>query len=732
MSTDALPRKLWEHPDPTSTQIHAFKTYVEKSTGQKLPDYHALFNWSISEPNSFWLHCFRHFPLVYSSAASVPASSYDKSGPPAQHPPAGPVVPHTVFTEQVRMDTIPFPRWFPGIQMNFAQNILFTGDENGRPTTRNKEDGKVAVTAVREGSFNEPIVNVTWGELRERVAELSSAMRARGLKKGDRVGLVASTCVDTLVVFLAATAVGAIFSSSSTDMGVKGLLDRLHQIRPRWVFVEEGAIYNGKKVDLRSKMADLVNGMEGYDEFEGIVGMRRWADEKMDLSSVPRSWSWDDFVSKDAKDKKLVFESCEFSDPFIIVYSSGTTGQPKCIVHSIGGVVLNGHKEARLHRQIDHTSTQLQYTTTGWIMYLGSVQALLTGCRMVAYDGSPFLPDLKTFLKLLAKEKVTHFGTSPRYLQTLQQAQLAPRDVVDLSSLRVVTCTGMVLSEALFEWFYDVGFPKIVQLDNISGGTDLAGAFGTGCPILPVYSGGCQCFSLGMDVKVFDSTIEPTDEELREGKPMKGKEVQKPGEPGDLVCATAFPTMPLYFYGDTSGKKYFASYYGKYDGVWTHGDFIAVHPVTKQVVFLGRADGVLNPSGVRFGSSEIYSVIEKHFTESISDTICVGQRRPQDTDEKVLLFVLMKPGHRFTKTLIRDIKQKIAQETSKRHVPAFIFETKEIPTTVNGKKVELPVKQIVSGKKIKPSGTLGNPESLEYYYRFAEDANLHEIEQAKL
>lgn len=384
-----------------------------------------------------------------------------------------------------------------------------------------------------------------------------------------------------------------------------------------------------------------------------------------------------------------------------------------------GGLILNGHKEATLHRDLDHTSTQLQYTTTGWIMYSASVQAMLPGARMITYDGSPFLPSLQTFITLLGKLRVTHLGTSPKYLQTLQSNNIIPKNVTDLGALQVVTTTGMVLSTALFKWFYEVGFPPSVQLDNISGGTDLAGAFGTGNPILPVYAGGCQCVSLGIPMAVYDSTIEAS----LDGKPVPGKEMPL-GEPGDLVGTQAFPTMPLYFYGDPDGTKYFNSYFARFEGVWTHGDFIQIHPVTKQVLFLGRADGVLNPSGVRFGSSEIYSVIEKHFAAEVADSICVGQRRPQDTDERVLLFLLMKEGQKFNAALIRRVKDAIAKELSRRHVPKFVFETPAIPTTVNLKKVELPVKQIVCGKKIKPSGTLGNPESLDFYYQYAEDKNL--------
>jgi len=701
-----IPRKLWEHPNVSQTQMWKFKSTVEKNFNQKLPDYDSLYQWSCQKRSDFWIQAFKFFPIVYTGR-----------------------IPNPCVDESARMDSI--PRWFPGVKLNFAENILYTAAAGGQRTTSpGKEDSKVAVTEVREGCFNEPIRHITWSELRQRVARLSNAMRAKGVKKGDRIALVASTSIDTLTVFLATTAIGALFSSSSTDMGTKGILDRLLQIKPKYLFMDDAAIYNGKHVDLRPKMADVVAGMKDVSEFVGIVTQTRFHDKgPIDISQVPRTETWNNFLSS-SDSTELVFEQCEFSDPFIIVYSSGTTGQPKCIVHCIGGVVLNGNKEARLHCDIDHTSTQLQYTTTGWIMYLGSVQALLAGARMVCYDGSPFLPEATTFIKLLSQEKVTHFGTSPRYFQTLQTSNIVPKRVADLSALKVVTCTGMVLSDALFEWFYDTGYPSSVQLANISGGTDLAGCFGGGCPILPVYTGGCQARSLGMPVSVYDSSIEPTPTELLSKTPIRGRPVSNPTDPGDLCCTAAFPTMPLYFFGDSTGQQYFNSYFAKYDNVWTHGDFIALSPHTSQILFLGRADGVLNPSGVRFGSAEIYSVIESHFPHLIADSIAVGQRRPQDSDERVLLFIQLKhdaPKSAFNAKLIREIKTTIGKELSKRHIPAFVFQTHEIPCTVNGKKVELPVKQIVCGKRVKPSSTLANPGSLEYYYAFAEDGNLVEI-----
>lgn len=578
-------------------------------------------------------------------------------------------IPNPVVDESARMDSV--PRWFPGVKMNFAQNILFSGDKDGKPVINAaKADDKIACTEVREGSFLEPVKNVTWKELRARVGRLAQAMKARGIQKGDRIALVASTSVDTLTVFLATASLGALFSSSSTDMGVKGILDRLTQIKPKFLFMDDWALYNGKKIDLRPKMKDIMAGMGGVNEFEGIVSQVRFAHSPAVVSSVPRAQTWEDFLSA-AESSTLEFEPTDFSDPFLVVYSSGTTGQPKCIVHAIGGVVIQGHKEGSLHRCIGPESTQLQYTTTGWIMYMSSVQALLTGCRIVIYDGSPFQPNLTNFLKLVGEQKVTHLGISPRYLQTLQTNGIVPKKVTDLSNLKVVTSTGMVLSDQLFEWFYDEGFPPSAMLDNISGGTDLAACFGTGNPILPVYVGGCSCRSLGIPVKVYDQTIEG-------GIGVKGVEVED-GVPGELVADNAFPTMPVTFLGQNGPQRYFDSYFARFDNVWTHGDFIMIHPVTKQVMFLGRADGVLNPSGVRFGSAEIYSIIEAKFPDRISDSICVGQRRPTDEDERVLLFLLMKPGHQFTPQLLREVKDAIRKATSPRHVPKYIFETKEIP-----------------------------------------------------
>ncbi|OAL43156.1 acetoacetate-CoA ligase [Pyrenochaeta sp. DS3sAY3a] len=604
------------------------------------------------------------------------------------------------------MDSI--PHWFQGTRLNFAENILYSvspSDPSVR-TTENKEDSKIALTEIREG--NTEVRNLTYGELRRRVGLLTNALRARGVKKGDRVAVVASTSFDTFIIFMAITSLGGLFSSSSTDMGTKGILERLLQIKPVYVFVDDFTVYNGKTLDLRPKIKEIVDGLNGVSEFKGVVTQPRFPGNPADLEGLTRTITLDGFLKIAHGNEELKFERVAFRDPFLVVYSSGTTGVPKCIVHSVGGVLISVMKEGRLHKEMAPDNVVLQYTTTGWIMYLVSVQSCLFGSRSVLYDGSPFQPSPEAFLAILEQQGVTDFGTSPRFLHELQKREIVPRNLFNLSSLRSVCTTGMVLSDSQFEWFYGEGFPAHVHLRNISGGTDLAGCFGIENPLEPVYIGGCQGPVLGTKLEVYDSLIESG----------PGQAIPH-GEPGELVATASFPNQPVFFWGDDSqGTRYHSAYYARFPHVWTHGDFIQIHPSTGQILFLGRADGVLNPSGVRFGSSDIYSVIETHFPE-IADSICVGQRRPTDDDESVMLFLKMNEGHAFSEGLVQRVKGKIGEEKSRRHVPKYVFQTWDIPTTVNLKKVELPVKQIVSGKIIKPSGTLANPNSLKFYEQFA-------------
>ncbi|KAK4251065.1 hypothetical protein C7999DRAFT_28380 [Corynascus novoguineensis] len=705
----SVPRKLWEHPNPKSTPMYRFMQYINRKEDLQLKTFRDLHAYSLAHRSPFWSHVFHSANLIHEGSYSV------------------------VVDESAPIDAV--PRWFEGVRLNFAENALFSScapsplneaddhgngsgsnDQVSRRGLQHKEDAKIAITEVREGGSEAR--SVTYGELRRRVGDLARAMHAHGVGRGDRIVIVGANSIETVSVFLASAWLGAVFSSSSTDMGVKGILQRAVQVNPKLLFMDDAALYNGKVVDLREKMAQVVEGLSECSNFEGVVSIRRF-EQARDISRVPKAQTWDSFLAAANSNAPLPeFVRLPFHEPFLICYSSGTTGIPKAIVHSVGGVLINSFKEGVLHEGMSPDSVTLQYTTTGWIMYLSNCIALQYGGHTIFYDGSPFQPDATILIRLAGQYKVTKLGISPRWMHEVAKSGLRPRDMVDLSNLRIVTSTGMVLSDDLFQWFYDVGFPPHVHLANISGGTDIAGCFGIMNPLEPVYVGGTQGPSLGVPVAIYDS-------QLPDG--VVGHEVP-PGTPGELVAFASFPNVPCYLWGDKQvpgggpaapGTKYHSAYFARFQHVWAHGDFCVVHPTTGNITFLGRADGVLNPSGVRFGSAEIYSVVERRFADRVQDSLCVGQRRPHDSDESVMLFLLMKPGARFDRALAVEIRQAIAADLSKRHVPKYIFPTPEIPTTINLKKVELPVKQIVSGRIIKPSGTLANPQSLDYYYQFA-------------
>ncbi|KAI8961573.1 acetoacetyl-coenzyme A synthetase [Daldinia sp. FL1419] len=688
----SVPRKLWEHPNPKKTQMYELIQRLNKKYNIDLKTFQDLWQFSVTKRSDFYSEVFDYSNIIHTGSYT---RAVDESKP---------------------IDAI--PRWFEGIHLNWAENLLWSRrpqdptDHHGKV---GKEDTKIALTEVREGVSE--IRHITWVTLRKLAALYASALHAGGVKRGDRIVVVGSNSVETLVLFIATTWLGAIFSSSSTDMGVQGILQRTVQVNPKYIFMDDATLYNGKRLDLRPKMAEVVSGMEDCDQFAGLVSIRRFHDA-LDISKIPKVQTLHSFLAKGDPYSPPPIARIAFHEPFLICYSSGTTGIPKAIVHSVGGALLNYVKETRLHENTNSDTVTLQYTTTGWIMYLVCVGQLLVGARVILYDGSPFQPDLQTFIKLIGDQKVTKLGTSPRWFYEIARAGISPRQITDLSNLQIVTSTGMVLPEQLFEWFYDKGFPSHVHLSNISGGTDIAGCFGIGNPLTPVYVGGTQGASLGIKVALYDSLLPPG----------PGKEVPD-GTPGELVATASFPNVPIYLWGDKTptgvpGPRFHSAYFARFEHVWAQGDFCVFHPVTKNLTFLGRADGVLNPSGVRFGSAEIYSVLERNFADKVADSICVGQRRPQDSDESVMLFLLMRPGHKFDRKLVNEVKEAIKRELTKRHVPKYVFETPEIPTTVNLKKVELPVKQIVSGQIIKPSGTLLNPKSLDYYYQFAKVEDL--------
>ncbi|KAF5555663.1 acetoacetate ligase [Fusarium napiforme] len=650
MDLTKTPRKVWEHPNPKSTAMWAFMQEANKLHGLNLKTFNDLYEWSVSKRSDFYAQ-------LWASQNWIHEGSYSY-----------------VVDESIPITKL--PTWFPGIRINYAENLLWTGAVGGAPgerSTLHKEDDTIAITEVREG--NSSVKNVTWGELRRRVGKLAGALKQRGVKKGDRV-----------VMF---------------------------------VFFDDGALYNGKAIDLRDKIKGVVEGMEECPSFQGAIIVQRF-DSPHDTSQIPKTQRLESFLSS-APSTPPPIERVGFQDPMVVYYSSGTTGTPKAIVHGVGPILVSVAKEAILHREITPKDVALQYTTTGWIMYLASVTRLAFGGRTVFYDGSPFVPDRSVLLRIVEEQRVTDLGISPRWLGELMKEGIVPQKEADLSSLTAVQSTGMVLKEQVFDWFYDGAFPTNIKLANFSGGTDIAACFVMENPLSPIYAGGCPGRVIGTPMAIYPSSADLD-------KPISPV---PDGEPGDLVGTEAFPNVPLYLWNDTTpapGKKYTSAYFDRFPNVWSQGDFAAVHPQTGHIHILGRSDGVLNPSGIRFGSADIYAVLEGSFAKEVAESLCVGQRRPQDHDESVVLFLLMKPGVKFNAELSSKIRERIARELTKRHVPKYIFEVPDIPTTVNGKKVELPVKQIISGSNIKPSGTLLNPQSLDFFYQFQK---IEEIDQVK-
>ncbi|KIK69329.1 hypothetical protein GYMLUDRAFT_255855 [Collybiopsis luxurians FD-317 M1] len=634
-------RFLWENPQQKFTNVEVFRRMINRKRGLNLKDYHDLHKYSV-ENYSFWEDAFQFFRIIY----SVPPQAVTAKGP----------IPE-------------IPIWFPGARLNYAENLLWRNDD---------------VIACTAGGELGKVTDYTFRDLRLRVQRMASAIRANGLQVGDRVAAVVANNIEAVTIALATASVGGIFSSTATDMGTQGILDRYRQIQPKLVFTETEVMYAGKKVDLRDRVSAVVKDLNERGLHRAILLPSAITGEEIDIPGVANTATLSKFLSA-GTGGELVFEQLPFNQPLFILYSSGTSGPPKCIVHSAGGVLIQTMKDHRISFDLRETDTLLLYTTTGWMMWTFMLTTLATGARMILYDGSPFYPSLESYLKFTNDTglaltalhlrpsltlnvwlhfRVTLWGTSPRFLAEVQGRKIQPLKIGSYEGLRAVFVGGAVLTPPLFKWAFE-HFGGKFHLISISGGTDICCAFVGGVSSLPVYIGEIQHKSLGMAVEVLD---------------VDGKNIEQTGQAGEMACTKPHPSLPVMFWGDTpDGKKLRETYFSFYPGIWRQGDFMVVNPKTKGIMILGRSDGVLNPSGVRFGSGEIYTVMEK-FTSSIDDCICVGQRRPGiDQDERVLLFLKMRAGHKFTSALENHIRKSIRSALSGRHVPTYIFEVEDIP-----------------------------------------------------
>ena len=603
-------------------------------------DYAALYDWSIEQPAEFWA-------AVWDFCEVKAAAPYD-----------------TVLRDPARM---PGAKWFEGAKLNFAANLL---EHDARGTA-----------LVFANERNERI-QLTWPELRAQVASVAARLRTLGVRRGDRVAALIANRPEGVVAMLATASVGAVWSSCSPDFGVDAVLDRFGQIEPRVLFATDGYFYNGKSIDSLPTVRAVAARLQDLAAI--VVVPYRSPDP--DLSSLPNAHLFDELLEQPAEPR---YEPVTFDAPLYILYSSGTTGVPKCIVHSVGGTLLQHVKEHVLHTDIRPGDVVFYFTTCGWMMWNWLASALASRATLVLYDGAPLYPDPGILWRLAQREKIAVFGTSAKYLSALEKSGFEPRARHELPALRSILSTGSPLAPSSFDYVYR-SIKADVQLASIAGGTDLISCFALGNPLLPVHRGELQCRGLGMKVEIFTP----------DGRSVRGQK-------GELVCTAPFPSMPIGFWNDPAGSKYRAAYFERFPNVWHHGDYAELTP-NDGVIIYGRSDAVLNPGGVRIGTAEIYRIVES-FTE-IAESIVVGQEWGDDT--RVVLFVRLQPGAVLDAGLERRLREALKARASPRHVPAKILAVADIPRTMNGKIVEVAVREAIHGRPIGNLDALANPEAL--------------------
>jgi acetoacetyl-CoA synthetase len=605
-------------------------------------DYAALYQWSIAEPAAFWSAVWRFCGIQASSDAGVALRDGER---------------------------MPGARWFEGALLNFAANLL------------PERQGAAIVFANERGERSE----LGWTDLRRQVAAAAAGLRALGVQRGDRVAAYVANRPETVVAMLAAASIGAVWSSCSPDFGVEAVLDRFGQIEPRVLLATDGYWYNGKRVDCLPQIRAIASRLPGL----AAVVILPYIDAPPRPAEIEGAITFAELIARDAAPH---FEPLPFGHPLYILYSSGTTGVPKCIVHSAGGTLLQHRKEHVLHTDIRPGDVVFYFTTTGWMMWHWLVSALASGATIVLYDGAPLHPDPGVLWRLAEQESVNVFGTSARYLGALEKSGYAPRSGVELPALRTILSTGSPLSPAGFEFVYR-DIKDDVQLASIAGGTDLISCFGLGNPLLPVYRGELQSRGLGMKVEIFDAS---------------GRSVHE--QKGELVCTAPFPSMPIGFWNDLDGRKYHAAYFERFPNVWHHGDYAEITAHDGLVIY-GRSDAVLNPGGVRIGTAEIYRIVEQ--LEQVAESVAVEQEWAGDT--RVVLFVRLQPGHALDAALERRIRDALRRQASPRHVPAKIVAVADIPRTMNGKITELAVRETIHGREVRNRDALANPEALDAF-----------------
>ena len=624
-----------------NANVTKFISFVNQERGLKLSNYWDLHQFSIDHSDNFWRLC-----ADYCGAVG------DFSGPER--------------VGESMVDT----QWFPEAKLNFAETMLSRRDE------------KDAIVFRGENKIE---LRLSFSDLYLQVAKVQSHMRSCGVGPGDRVAAFLPNHPAAIIGMLATTSIGAIWSSCSPDFGRQGVLDRFGQIEPKMIFVVDGYYYNGKAHDTIERVKSFLDDLPSVEKVVMVEYIQTYTGDIENCSTLLE-------ITSNLPDKEVEFKQVPFDHPLYILYSSGTTGAPKCIVHGHGGTLLQHLKEQQLHADIRKDDRVFYFTTCSWMMWNWLVSALASKATLMLYDGSPFYPGAKALWDFAEAEKFTLFGTSAKYIEALQKVGFSPKSGRNLEALRGMASTGSPLSAEGYDFVYSE-IKDDLHLASISGGTDIVSCFVLGVPTLPVYRGEIQAPGLGMDVQVWND---------------EGESVRQ--ERGELICAQSFPSRPVFFWRDEGGQKYYSAYYEHFEGVWAHGDFAEI---TKHggVVIYGRSDAVLNPGGVRIGTAEIYRQVDK--IEAVLESIVIGQEWKNDV--RVVLFVKMREGQELTDSLIQEIKLVIRTECTPRHVPAKILEVGDIPRTKSGKIVEISVRDIVHGLEIKNKESLANPEALEFF-----------------
>ncbi|KRW58138.1 acetoacetate--CoA ligase [Pseudomonas sp. TTU2014-080ASC] len=629
-----------------ATQMDRFRLFVNQRHTLQLADYPALHQWSVEQREAFWQAVVDFFQIRFAAQ------------------------PNRVLREGSQM---PSASWFPGATLNFAEHLL------------RRRDDHTAIVAIAEDGSREQL---TYAELARHVAGLQRSLQAAGVGIGDRVAAFMPNTWQTLVGMLATTSLGATWSSCSPDFGTQGVIDRFGQIEPKVLIATAGYRYAGKNLDTTAKLNEILERMPSLQQLIVVPYFNTHARAE-DFTSSANVSLWADFYQPGGEPE---FTPVPFAHPLYILYSSGTTGVPKCIVHGTGGTLLQHVKELGLHTDLTADDTLFYYTTCGWMMWNWLVSGLSLGATLVLFDGSPFHPEPTRLIDLIDSERISIFGTSAKFIAALEKAGAKPRKSHDLSSLKAILSTGSPLAHESFEYVYR-DIKADLCLSSISGGTDIVSCFALGNPVLPVYTGELQCKGLGMDVQVWN-----------EG----GQSVL--GEKGELVCARHFTSMPVGFWNDANGEKFRAAYFENFPGVWAHGDYAEITG-NGGLIIHGRSDAVLNPGGVRIGTAEIYRQVEK--VEQVLESIAIGQ--DWQGDVRVVLFVRLRDGLQLDDALRDQIRSVIRANTTPRHVPAKIVQVADIPRTISGKIVEIAVRNVVHGQPVKNTDALANPQALELF-----------------